>query len=218
VVPKVGSPCTHLVARTKTIASDAGVSLWLMNHGLIAFERDEVGAHVWRLAMEQGRFVTVYIGRSIERRMKSGEMWREAYVGSCDPPADYPGEEFGRYEPEYDQLFVRMCRTLKNTSTASVVVPRESDAKEAIGTLDALHAVSVNVLRRLALAGQRRRFSRPRVADLLRQIPIRPAWAYVLNYFYEDPCTLFLSEDAGMIHALESLNPDERQFARVETW
>ena len=189
-----------------------------MNHGLIAFERDEVGARVWGLAMEQGRFVTVYIGRSIEGRAKSGESWREAYVGSCDPPAYHPWEQFGRYEPEYEQLFVRMCRSLINASTASVVVPRDAEAKEAVGILDMLHAESVPVLKRLSLAGQGRRFSRPRVADLLRHIPIRSAWAYVLNYFYEDPCTLFLSEDADIIRALESLNSNERQFARVEAW
>ena len=189
-----------------------------MNHGLIALEREEIGARVWRLAMEQGRFVTVYIGRSIERSFRSGETWRDAYVGQCAPPALYPWEDFGRYEPEYEQLFVRMCRSLRNASTASVTVPSETDSRHAIGILDALDAEGGPVEKRLSAVRQRRRYSRPRVADLLRHITIRPAWAYVLNYFYEDPCTLFLSEDADTVGTLESLDPDEREFRRVEKW
>ena len=191
----------------------------LMNHGLITFERDEIGARVWRLAMAQGRFVAAYMGRSIERSFRAGETWRGAYVGQCAPPASYCGEDFGRYEPEYEQLFVRMCNSLVNTATPSIAVPHETNATEAMGILDALDAESADVFKRLVPDVRRkRRHSREKVSDLLRRIPVRPPWAYVLNYFYEDTCTIFLAEDAAVVRALESLDPDERHFRVMEKW
>src|SRR3974377_1809764 len=92
-----------------------------MNHGVVMFgRRDMPESRIWQMAMGHGQFIAVYAPRSMESWADepTRHLWSSALVPPPARPLRVPpppepadlGTDYARYEPTYDDEFLRMCR------------------------------------------------------------------------------------------------------------
>ena len=191
-----------------------------MNHGLVCFEGDKIGSRLWWTAMNKGQFVALYAARAFaDGTARRAQPWRESFVPTGGGPLMAGGDEYGRYEPDYDEPFLSMCSASYNRFPA-VAVPRDAASEDALSCLAAFDAIAPDLRRLLfdGLGDTRPRADR-RLGDLVKAlVPLRCEWAFLLGFFYPRPITVLLANDVADLQAFESVDPDRYYFSVVERW
>jgi hypothetical protein len=162
-----------------------------MNHGVIGYF-DHALAAVWEAAVAAGEWPAVFAPRTLElpddwRRQRArdlGEAARWAFVR----PVVLEGThyEYARYEPEAEDVFVRMI----GSRLPWLIAAAPSAAPDA-PVLDLMRLAGTTGPDLVERSVRGKRF-RPALQSLA--IPTR--WVLLNGCTGEDPVTLFLSEDA----------------------
>jgi hypothetical protein len=195
-----------------------------MNHGVVlGVGGDLIESRIWDLARRQGQSVAVY---SSKYRCESA-LWRATYVPPAgEPPrfsvtSDPDGyyQEYARFEPGYDDQFIKLCRSTDRWPT--VVVPSITDDAEAMRLLSEANAVSPRVWEIwLDVLHKKPEKGGGRFRDLFRPIALRDGWAYFLNFLDPSlPENVFLGNDRDTVAALvEAANADRYHYTVFEHW
>jgi hypothetical protein len=123
-----------------------------MNHGVVMFRREGMPeSRIWQMAMGQGKFVAVYSPRSMERwgEESDRELWSSALVPTAGAALGYPsvfesaghGADYARYEPAYDDEFLRMCQGCSGAPYPTVVLPAAATDEQAMRLLGDLDSI-----------------------------------------------------------------------------
>lgn len=175
-----------------------------MDHGIIVPGGGEaVSACVWNIATrrEQWPFVALYTSRRAEGHKGpwfEENVWGSSYVPtgtplSVTPFPDNPDycEEYGRYEPEHEVQFLKMCQSVREIT---LVVPSTCTNKQALGLLCLAYSLQPDI--------EERFFKLRRIGDLFRSFRPNDGWVCIFFCFDSIPVTTFLSNDRADIDAL----------------
>ena len=210
-----------------------------MNHGVVMFHGEqEPEALIWEMAMHRGQFLAVYTKKRMESTAcgAAGELWLNTLVPTKGGPPRYPRPggladedgDYARYEPSYDEQFLRMCRSCSGYNGApTVVLPATTSDEGAMHLLSELHSIEPEamlclyerfyVVPRLNL--RRRERSRLRLAELMGSIVPIDGWAYFLGFFQAgDGVVAFLAEDESVVGRLFGPTSDDRSISRRADW
>jgi hypothetical protein len=210
-----------------------------MNHGVVMFHRErEPESRIWEMAMHRGQFLAVYTKKRMERAAcgTAVELWLNTLVPTrggpprCSRPGDLAADDddYARYEPSYDEQFIRMCRSCSGYNGApTVVLPATTTDEEAMRLRGELHSIEPEVMfylyerfyvvPRRNLRRQER--SRSTLAELLRSIHPIDGWAYFLGFFQAgDGVVVFLADDESAVGGLFEPTSGDRSISRRADW
>jgi hypothetical protein len=200
-----------------------------MNHGIVCRLTEAVSAYVWDLAMSRGQFVALYTVK------RSSDLWLSTVVRSIGEPVAFdplglgqqpgfrhPTGEYARYEPEYDQQFVKMVEHCTCNGDLTPVLPATVSDQEAVWLLGKMHSVKGQVHEKFydQQPLDKRPTSERRLRDLFRPIRLSNGWAFCLGVFhYTTPIVLFLADNPADIEALSERVKEDRLYNGLfEEW
>jgi hypothetical protein len=236
-----------------------------VNHGFLMLSRgdDVPESCIWQLAMCRGQFVAIYTSRRVEQRSSPENPWRSTFARSVgEPPLSWfvldekhrrelendlqsanpryrhPTGEYGRYEPEYDEQFLKMCSACMGYGAdATAVVPSTASDEEAMRLLGEIKVMWMHgwvcLEDRLAKNPwyQKRDRQKPqgKLSDLIKPIHLRNGWAYFLGFFSKPAgVVVFLCDDysatEGLVRSIVGENLPTRKtdwldyYGVIERW
>jgi hypothetical protein len=209
-----------------------------MNHGVVMFQRrDMPESRIWKMAMGRGQFIAVYAARSTERSAdgSASRVWSSALVPTTggpmrDPPSYEPpkhGADYARFEPAYDDEFLRMCQRCAGTPYPALVLPATAGDEQAmrlLGELDSIQGDAWRYLYERFYVVPRHNLrmpekSRIRLSTLMMSIDPSDGWAYFLGFCRSgDGVVVFLSDDESAIEGLFEPTDADRPIIRQADW
>ena len=206
-----------------------------MNYGVVMFQRREMPeSRIWEMAMGRGQFIAIYTARRMEGTGDSSDsgLWSSALVPTTGEPLTFPPladltgnlTEYARYEPAYDEQFLRMCQQCSGSPTPTVVLPasaRDEEAMRLLGELDSIQRDAWRYIYERFYVVPRHNLRMPqkskiRLSDLMRPIRPRNGWAFFLGLYRSgDGVVVFLSDHEsdveGLFQPLDGDGPVMRQ-------
>jgi hypothetical protein len=209
-----------------------------MNHGVVMFQwRDVPESRIWDMAMSRGQFVAIYTCRSVEHRCSTEDLWRSTFVRpiaepplswfcsdeklrlklendlqSAHPRFRHPTGEYGRYEPEYDEQFFKMCGHCSGYgASATAVLPStasDADAMRLLGEIrsmwnDAWAYLHDRFCKPPLHDNRHRHKSHSTLSELIKPIHLREGWAYFLGFCHRpEGVAVFLCDDESDLEGL----------------
>jgi hypothetical protein len=208
-----------------------------MNHGVVMFQKEKFETHLWEMAMSRGQFLAIYTGRWVEHRWPAEDLWNSTFVRSVgepplswfcsdetlrmkiendlqstDPRFRHPTGEYGRYEPEYDEQFFKMCGHCSGYGAeATAVLPSTASDADAMRLLGEIHSMWND-----GWAYLHDRFCKPplhdnrhphkghtKLSEVIMPVHVRDGWAYFLGFCHKpEGVVVFLSDDYPVIEGL----------------
>jgi hypothetical protein len=204
-------------------------------------------SRVWQMAMERGQFVAVYAPSSMERRADESarQLWSPALVPTtrrspryAPPPESVDhGTDYARFEPAYDDEFLRMCQQCSGAPYPTVILPATATDEQAMRLLDGLDSIRDRAWRYVYerfYVVPRHNLRNPEksgigLSTLMMPIDPRDGWAYILGFVRSgDDMAVFLSDDETDVECLfeppEAGSPIIRQadwlyhYGVIEKW
>jgi hypothetical protein len=195
-------------------------------------------ARIWEMAMRREQFLAVYSRKRVERAAcgTASEVWSNTLVPTkggpprCPRPGDLADDDadYARYEPSYDEQFIRMCRSCSGYSgSPTVVLPATTTDEEAMRLLGELRSIESKVMFYLYQRFykvprrnlRRQEQSRLTLAELMRSIHPSDGWAYFLGFFQAgDGVVVFLADDESVVGGLFEPPTDDRSISRRADW
>lgn len=198
--------------------------------------RDMPESRIWEMAMGRGQFIAIYTARQMEvPGNRSGcELWSSALVPTTGEPLTFPPfadlagnyTDYGRYEPAYDDEFIRMCQQCSGSPTPTIVLPanaRDEEAMRLLGELDSIQGDAWWYMYERFYVVPRHNLRKPqkseiRLSNLMRPFHPRDGWAYFLWFFRSsDGVVVFLSDNESDVEGLfQPLDADETVMRLVD--
>jgi hypothetical protein len=186
----------------------------MMSHGLVALENDlRPGIGVWEFALAREESVAVYAPRTPESfDSETGKLWRSTFVRGLGKIRVGPAapalvrwhltEDYGRYEVEYGDQLIDMCRTCPGTMVATDAGVTDTEAAHVLDDFERHSALD------------------PQTAwkPTLRLISIGGRWWFFLHPQWEMCFTIFLAPEIEMINAVQSRRQGVKGYDTVEEW
>jgi hypothetical protein len=208
-----------------------------MNHGVVMFRRDATESRIWEMAMRRGQFIAIYTERRMERSADGSD--REPWSSTIMPTTgeslrfsllpDLEGREtdYARYEPAYDDQFLKMCQYCAGYGGApTVALPATASDEGALRLLGAMGSIYLPMYRYLYerfYVVPRRNLRNPErspieLSRLMRPILPIDGWAYFLGFLCKDSVVVFLSIDESDVEGLFEPAAAGRTIMRRAAW
>jgi hypothetical protein len=202
------------------------VTAWVrtgkMNHGVVMYGRGDLPEScIWQMAMEHGYSVAVYAPRSTERMddEREWQLWSSARVPTTGTSLKFAGSrggvddgvEYARYEPTYDDEFLRICQRCSGAPCPTVVLPgnaKDEHAMRLLHELDSIRDGMWQCLHEEFYVEPRQNLRKPekigtKLSTLMMSIHPTDGWVYFLGFFRScDGLVAFLSEEEADVKRL----------------
>jgi len=195
-----------------------------LDHGLVVpGAQGAVCTGIWDIASrrEPWPFLALYTNRRAEAHKGlwfEDDIWSSSYAPSGGPALNvvplpsHPEytEEYGRYQPEDEEQFLKTCRS---TTDLALVVPPAWTDEQTLTFLRSAHSLRGVLQERFF---DRRGKERGRsFREVLRPVSPRGGWAFMLFCFDDIPVSSFLSDDPADIEALfQAVGADKHRFEK----
>jgi hypothetical protein len=203
-----------------------------VNHGIVSFGGKIIASHIWEKAMSRGQFIAVYSSRLKEH---SQNHWSEAFVRSLGEPSVLDPEGYGqregsrsrygeiaRYEPAYDQQFLRIvedCGSYHGNPT--VIVPAVTTDEEALRQWVEMDSRSADLCERLfPYPGDRKKRTERRLRDVIRVLDPAHGWSFFLAFFPSSIAgiVIFICDNSADVEVISQAVTADSHASLIERW
>jgi hypothetical protein len=195
-----------------------------VNHGLVVFDLGpHPGSVLWHWPTGAREELRVYTATGLEHAsVAENHGWaqmRERGIGGVRPFPTVPGymdyvEEYGRYRPRNELVFVRMLDQFVGRATLSLVAPPSITDEQAVKVLEHINGLPHEISEGFDWAA----ISDEPIAHLVQSTPVPVRWLYLLGLTNKQVFTVFLAEDPLIVNDFERHACKYPEFRVRERW